>query len=32
MQDSWLSDKADEIQGFADKHKMKNFYDGLKEV
>ncbi|XP_069977706.1 uncharacterized protein [Penaeus vannamei] len=32
MQDSWLSDKANEIQGFAHKHDKKNFYDGLKEV
>ena len=32
MQDSWLSNKADEIQGFADRNNMKNFYDGLKEV
>ena len=32
MQDSWLSQKADEIQGFADRHDMKNFYAGLKEV
>ena len=32
MQDSWLSNKADEIQGFADRNDMKNFYDGLKEV
>ena len=32
MQDSWLSNKADEIQGFADRNDMKNFYDSLKEV
>ena len=32
MQDSWLSNKADEIQGFADGNNMTNFYDGLKEV
>jgi hypothetical protein len=32
MQDSWLSNKADEIQAYADKHDMKNFYVGLKEV
>ena len=32
MQDSWLSKKADEIQAFADRHDMKNFYAGLKEV
>ena len=32
MQDSWLSRKADEIQGFADKHDSKRFYSALKEV
>lgn len=32
MQDSWLSSKADEIQGFADRNDMKNFYNSLKEV
>ena len=32
MQDSWLSSRAEEIQGFADRNDMKNFYDGLKEV
>ncbi|KAK7091340.1 hypothetical protein V1264_009034 [Littorina saxatilis] len=32
MQDTWLSNKADEIQGYADRHDMKNFYDALKEV
>ena len=32
MQDSWLSNKADEIQGFAERNNMKNFYDSLKEV
>ena len=32
MQDSWLSSKADEIQGFADRNNMKCFYDSLKEV
>ena len=31
MQDSWLSNKADEIQGFADRNDTRNFYDGLKE-
>ena len=30
--DSWLSNKADEILGFADNNDMVNFYDGLKEV
>jgi len=32
MQDSWLNKKADEIQAYADRHDMKNFYAGLKEV
>ena len=32
MEDSWLSHKTDEIQGFADRNDMKNFYDCLKEV
>ena len=32
MQVSWLSAKADEIQGFADRNDMKNFYSSLKEV
>ena len=32
MQDSWLSNKADEIQGFADRNDLKNFYRGIKEV
>ena len=32
MQDSWLSNKADEIQAFADRHDMKNFYAGIKEA
>ena len=32
MQDTWLSNKADEIQGYADAHDMKNFYDSLKAV
>ena len=32
MQDTWLSNKADEIQGFADRNDMKNLYNGLKEV
>ena len=31
MQDSWLR-RADEIQGFADRNDMKNFYNSLKEV
>ena len=32
MQDSWLSARADEIQGYADKNDMKNFDSSLKEV
>jgi hypothetical protein len=32
MRDSWLSSKADEIQGFADRHDQKNFYRALKEI
>ena len=32
MQNSWLSNKADEIQGYADRNDMKKFYDGLREV
>ena len=32
MQDSWLSSRAEEIQGLADRNNMKDFYDGLKEV
>ena len=32
MQDSWLSNKADEIQGFADRKDIKRFYDSLKEL
>ena len=32
MQNEWLSNKADEIQGFANNHDSKNFYSGLREV
>jgi len=32
MQDTWLSNKADEIQGYAEKRDMKRFYDSLKSV
>jgi len=32
MQDSGLSAKADEIQGYADRHDTKRFYDALKVV
>ncbi|CAI9737488.1 Hypothetical predicted protein [Octopus vulgaris] len=32
MQDAWLGAKADEIQGYADKHDTKKFYEALKAV
>lgn len=32
MHDSWLCKKADEIQIYADRNNMKNFYDGFKEI
>ena len=32
MQDSWLSARTDEIQGYADKNDIKNLYNNLKEV
>ena len=32
MQHSWYSKKADEIQGYADSHNTKHFYDALKTV
>ena len=32
LQDTRLSNKADEIQGFADRNDTKSFYNGLKEV
>jgi len=32
MKDTWLSNKADEIQGYADSHNSKRFYDALKTV
>ena len=32
MQDTWLSNKADEIQGFADSLDKNNLYAGLKEA
>ena len=32
MQVSWLSNKADEIQGYGDRKNMDNFYAGLKEI
>ena len=32
MQDSWLSARADEIQGYADRNDSKNFYSALKAI
>ena len=32
VQDSWLSAKADEIQGHADRKDSKRFYEGLETV
>jgi hypothetical protein len=32
MQDEWLSQKADGIQEFADRHDTKNFYFALKDI
>ena len=32
MQDDWLSQKADEIQEFADRHDTKNFYCALRAI
>ena len=32
MQDTWLSNKADEIQGYTDRHDMKRFFDSLKAI
>ena len=32
MQDTWYSKKAEEIQGYADSHNTKRFYDALKTV
>ena len=32
MHDTWLSNKADEIQGYADRHDMKRFFDSLKTI
>ena len=32
MQDSWFSIQAEKIQGYADRHDLKNFYNALKEV
>ena len=30
MQNEWLSNKADEIQGFADSHDSKKFYSAIR--
>ena len=30
LQNTWLSQKAEEIQGYADSHDMRRFYDALK--
>ena len=32
IQDKWLSDKADEIQKYADTHDMKRFYNALNDI
>ena len=32
MQDTWLSNKADEIHGYASRHNMKSFFDSLKTI
>ena len=32
MWETWLSARADEIQGYADKNDMENFYSSLMEV
>ena len=32
MQDQWLSKKAGEIQGYADRHDTKRFYDAIKTL
>ena len=32
MQDTWLSNKADEIQGYANRHDMKRFFNSLKTI
>ena len=32
MQDVWLSNKADEIQGYADSHDSRKFYSAIREV
>ena len=32
MQDTWLKSKAEEMQGFADRHDSKRFYHAHKEI
>lgn len=32
MKDIWLGNKTDEIQGFADKHDMRNLYHVLHAI
>ena len=32
MQDTWLSNKADETQNYANRHDMKRFFDSLKTI
>ena len=32
IKDAWLCQKADEIQAFADKHDIKNFYSAFQAV
>ncbi|BHF69329.1 hypothetical protein SprV_0301237300 [Sparganum proliferum] len=32
MQDAWTARKAEEIQGYADRNKWKNFFDAIKAV
>ena len=32
MQDTWLSNKADEIQGYTNRHDMRCFFDSLKTI
>ena len=32
LQDAWLSNKADEIQSYADRKDIMNFYASLKEI
>jgi len=32
MQDTWLSNKVNEIQGYANRHDMKRFFDSIKTI